>query len=127
MKWALIVIAALAAITLVASFPVEAQYASKSKLVQRVQQDPGAELFGDAGTPIGSPQQMIIEDPKAYLGSKDEAGAELVSEGYLKENGIYPLQLQTVRYVVSNIRYAGIAALLFSLLGFWLINRKQRP
>ncbi len=126
MKWPLIVIAALAAIVLVVSFPVEAQYASKSKLIQRVQQDPGAELFGDAGTPIGSPQQIIIEDPKAYLGSKDESGAELVSEGYLKEQGIYPLQLQTVRYVVSNVRYAAIAGLLFSLFGVLLINRKQR-
>ncbi len=69
-----------------------------------------AELFGDEGTPIGSPQMMIIDHPDAFLEGRTEEGALKVSERYLEEKGIYPLQLQTVRLFTGTARIASLLA-----------------
>lgn len=67
---------------------------------------------------------MIIDDPKAFIGQKDASGADLVSENYLKEKSIYPLQLQTVKFVLSNVRLASGVSLGVSLVGIWFIRRR---
>lgn len=101
------------------SYLVETNYSGRAKLIQRIESNPGADLFGDAGTPIGSPQKLIIDDPKAFVGEKSADGAELVDEAYLKEHSIYPLQLQTVSYVTRISRWAALAALIIGAL-VWL-------
>jgi len=102
---------------LVATPIVQTQLIQKSKLVQRIEVDPSAELFGELGTPIGSPQRMIIEDKSAFINAKSPEGAEYVSEAYLKKNNIYPLQVQTVEYIARNILIAsGTAFAIFTVL-----------
>lgn len=104
---------------------VQSQLNQKSQLVQRIQVDPSAELFGELGNPIGSPQRMIIEDKAAFLNKKSPEGAEYVSEAYLKEHKIYPLQVQTVDFISRNILIAsGIAFALFTVL-YSIIQFKQ--
>lgn len=94
-------------LVLIGSFPVRAHYAGQAQLIQRVETSDADDLFGGQGTPIGSPQQMIITDPKAFLEGESPEGARRVSENYLKDNQIYPLQLQTVDFAVSVARIAG--------------------
>jgi len=108
---------------------VEQGYAAKAQTVQRVKVDKAAgDLFGDAAahTPVGSPQELIIEDPKAFVEGEGEGGAKLVDEDYLQSNNIYPLQLKTVRYVAELSRFAivGMAALGAFLI--WLGGRLHR-
>ena len=101
---------------LLASIPVEKRYESKASLIQRIQVDEAASLFGEAGTPIGSPQMLIIEDSGAFMEGKTPNGAKMVSEGYLTKKKIYPLQLQTVHVVARYARIgAGVAALLAAI------------
>lgn len=108
----------------VASVSIESSYAAKAKLVQRMRIDEATSLFGDEGTPIGSPQKLIIDDSKAFNGKKTAEGAEIVDEGYLEKNKIYPLQMQTVAYVSGLVRIAGgVAFLLAGLVGLWARRR----
>lgn len=119
-------LAVCALLGLVATFPLESSFASRAKKVQRVQIDAASSLFDEAGVPIGTPQEMIIDDPKAFLGKKDESGAELVSENYLQEKGIYPLQLQTVRFLMGNARIGlGIGAVAFAVAGLLLVRKRR--
>lgn len=100
-----------ATIGLAATFAIEAGYASKGRLVQRIApyEASVSELLGEKGEPVGSAQELVITDPKAFLPGKSADGAALVDESYLKKQGIYPLQVKTVHYV------AGLAKL--GLLG----------
>ncbi|MBS1718738.1 MAG: hypothetical protein JSS72_13500 [Armatimonadetes bacterium] len=124
----LLFLAALAGIVFVATFPVRGAYASRAKMIQRVQVDKQSDdLFGDGGTPIGSPQMMIIDDPKAFLPTKSADGAEQVSDNYLKQNNIYPLQLQTVDFFARYTRLAsGAAFVILFVLGYVLGRRVPR-
>ena len=111
---------------LLALIPVEKSYESKASLIQRFQVDEAASLFGEAGTPIGSPQMLIIEDSGAFLEGKTPGGARMVNEGYLTKRKIYPLQLQTVHVVARYTRIgAGVAALLTGGL-LLLLKRRAR-
>lgn len=111
----------------IATFPMASSYEGKAKLVQRMRIDDASALFGEAGTPVGSPQKLIIDDPKAFSGSKTPEGAEIVDEGYLEKNKIYPLQLQTVTYVTGLARIAGVVMLVVSgFLGWFLRKRSKR-
>ncbi len=95
-------------------------YAGRAKLIQRVEKNSGADLFGESGTPIGSPQRYIIDDPKAFTGKKTADGAEEVDEKYLRDNKIYPLQLQTIRFVAKQTQLIAGGLFLVSLAGyFW--------
>ena len=106
--WVLLVTGVL---VLLGSFPVRAHYAGQAQLIQRVETSDADDLFGGEGTPIGTPQRMIITDPKAFLEGETPEGARRVSENYLKANEIYPLQLQTVDFGVSVARLvAGMEA-----------------
>jgi hypothetical protein len=117
------VVAALGAIALLASFPVEKSYASRAKLVQRVQKDAADDLFGGDPKPVGSPQELIIDDQKAFIGEKD--GVHQVDESYLQKNGIYPLQLKSVEYSAGMARLGSGAALIAGLLGLTIVRRRS--
>jgi hypothetical protein len=96
---------------------------SRAVLAQRVDPHPPdlAALLGEAGTPIGSPQQMIFFDDRVFLPGTGPSGSRLVSETYLTQNNIYPLQLLTVEFFRNAVSIgAGIAALLFGALWWWL-------
>lgn len=99
-------------LVLLGSFPVRAHFAGQAQLIQRVETSSADDLFGGEGTPIDTPQRMIISDPKAFLEGETPEGAKRVSENYLKTNEIYPLQLQTVDFAVGMTRLvAGMEAL----------------
>lgn len=122
------ILAVLALVSIIVTFPVEGSFASKAKLIQRVEKNEGASLFGDEGTKIGSPQQMIIEDPKAFIGEPDAEGVYQVDDKYLKDNNIPPLQLKTVSFVLSMARMGlGVAALIFGVAAFFLFKKSQMP
>ena len=128
MRWIrgiLWIVASISMVAMLGSFIAEPQYQGRAKLVQRIHQDPGAALFDEVGTPIGSPQMMIIEDPKAFLNQKDASGAELVSENYLTKNKIYPLQLQTVSFVIRSVRLVAFGAFAVAAVGLWWLTRHQ--
>lgn len=108
------------------SYPVESSYASRAKLVQRVRTDAADALFGGEATPVGSPQKLIIDDPKAFTGKKSAGGAALVDEAYLEKNGIYPLQLQTVSYVAGLVRLAGASVGVVGVLAAIVVGRRAR-
>lgn len=101
-------------------------FAGRAQLVQRIQEDKaGAELFGDsAGTPIGSPQMLIIQDPGAFLPGEGENGAKLVSQDYLDKNKIYPLQLQTVDFFANTTMLTGGIGGVLLLVAGNLLRRK---
>jgi len=105
---------------------VAQSFASKAQLVQIVKPDAAeAALFGDsAGTPIGSPQEMIISDAKAFLPGEGKDGAKLVNDDYLKKNGIYPLQLQTVRFVSNIVLLVGGGLGVLGIAIGWFLRRR---
>ena len=108
---------------------LEENYSKKALVVQRVKVDKDAgDLFGGdaAHTPVGSPQELIIEDPKAFLDARGPEGTKLVDEDYLQENKIYPLQLKTVRVVSEYARYGFVALALFGALLLWIGSRLRR-
>lgn len=121
--------AALGLLAILISFPVEASYRGKAVLAQRVEKDPGADLFdgADAYRPIGSPQPMIIEDPRAFLPETNQDGIKRVDEAYLKAKGIYPLQLKTVEFFTGSARLGGGIALLLGWGLFFLSRRGSTP
>lgn len=115
MRWLFriaLAIAILSVIALVGTIVVRSSYAGKAQLIQRVEYDAAsAELLGTPGTFVGSPQPMIIEDPKAFVKGKGPKGSKLVDEKYLRDHNIYPLQLQTVDFFADNVRLAAMVAL----------------
>lgn len=101
-------------------------YGSRAQLIQRVDPvDPNlAALTGDEHTPIGEPQILVINDPKAFLESTGPQGSRLVDDAYLKKQGIYPLQLKTVTFVTGLIMMAsGISAAIG--IGMLLMMRRK--
>jgi hypothetical protein len=110
------------------SFALMAQYEAKAILAQRVEKDEAGALFDDPYRKVGSPQQYVIDDPKAFLPDKGEDGVALLSEDYLLANNIYPTQLQSLRTVINYGRIA--AAVVFvlgdALLIFGLFKRRKQ-
>ena len=131
MRWLLLLLRLglfLSAVGFLGTFIVESSFAGKAQLVQRVQVIPEEEnIFGDPPTPIGSPQLMIIEDQGAFVEGEGPNGARLVSESYLTEKGIYPLQLQTVNFLAGNARLGFGIAFVLCLLGAVLLGRRVKP
>ncbi|WP_216327593.1 hypothetical protein [Deinococcus aestuarii] len=122
-------LALLALVTLLLSFAVGALLTRDAALVQLIQPSSAGALFGEAdspGVPIGSPQPMIIRDPAAFLPGEGEGGARLVNETYLRERGLYPLQVKTVELVRNLVALgAGLAALVFGGLWLWARGRTR--
>jgi len=111
----------------VASFFVENSYAEKAQLIQRVEYDAAsASLLGEPGPLVGSPQRMIIEDPKAFVEGKGPEGSRLVDDKYLREHNVYPLQLKTVTYLAGITRWGCASAIAVAvLLIAWARRRKK--
>ena len=122
----MLAVGALCVLAVGISFIAQQSFSARAELIQRVAPDKAAaDLFGDAEpTPVGSPQLMIVGDPKAFLPGTSSEGAKLVNEAYLRENNIYPLQLKTVDFISNLVKMAGIAGAAVSFLGAWLIGRK---
>ncbi|SMB80222.1 hypothetical protein [Deinococcus hopiensis] len=117
-------LAVLALLALPISVLVSGGMTQHAALVQRVEPSANAEaLFGGdggPGTPLGSPQRVIIRDEKAFLPGTGENGARFVSEAYLREHGLYPLQVKTVEFVRNVVAAVSLAALLlFGALWMW--------
>lgn len=123
-------LAVLALIALLLSLSVGTLLLRDAALVQRVEPSAGASaLFGDAsgpGTPIGSPQRLIVRDPAAFLPGEAPGGVRYVSETYLRERGAYPLQAKTVEFVrLLAALGSGAALLLFGGLWWWAGRRAR--
>lgn len=121
-------LAALALVTLLASFGVSAVLTRDAALVQRVEPSAGAAaLFGGnegPGTPVGSPQLMVIKDEKAFLPGTGAGGVRYVNDLYLREQGVYPLQVKTVHFM-RNLVAASSAGALLLLTALWLWARRR--
>lgn len=122
--WAALVLGVLAVI---GAWAAESSYAGRARLIQIVEPSEAATLFGDAGNMVGTPQQMIVGDEKAVMPGKGPNGSVLVNSKYLREHGIYPLQLQTVRYVAHWVRILGFCALVGGLVGLGALRAKPLP
>jgi len=116
------ILAVLALVALIASLVVGTLLLRGAARVQRVEPVAGASaLFGDApgpGTPIGSPQRLIVRDAAAFLPGRSPEGARYVDETYLRERGVYPLQAKTVE-LGRTLAAAGSAAALLLFGGLW--------
>jgi hypothetical protein len=115
----------------ISSFAIALYISRDAQLVQLVQPDEAGvtSLFADSsgvpGTAIGSPQTMIISDPKAFLDGSGSNGEKYVNDAYLKANNIYPLQVKTVNFFRDSVAWiAGIGALLLTVFRWWLMRRK---
>ncbi len=116
-------------VVLIGSFVVSSVITQNAVLAQRIEiQEAGvAALFGaenEVGKPIGSPQRLIISDPKAFLEKTGENGLRYVSDKYLKDNNIYPLQALTVEFF-RNITaiIAGLGAMV--MFGLWRFSKPK--
>jgi len=118
-------IAILCALGLIALRFVRSSYTNRAVMTQRVQVDSADKLFGDGPTLIGSPQPMIIDDPKAVVGTKD--GIRQVDDAYLQSHHIYPLQLKTVDFTITWTRILCLAGLVVGALAFVLLTRRKQP
>jgi hypothetical protein len=114
-------LAVVAAIVLLGSFLVSGFITRNAVLAQRIEvvAPEVAAILGlpadSKGKTIGSPQRLIINDPKALL-EKDQNGVQLVNEVYLRENNIYPLQTLTVEFfrnLVAAVAFVGLLIMLF--------------
>ena len=105
------VLAVLCAVGLVGTFVRANSLTAKAELTQRIKpyDKDTAALTGDVGTPIGDSQDMIIDDPAAFLPGKGDKGQRLVNDDYLQQHEIYPLQAKTVNYVagLAKLGFAG--------------------
>lgn len=121
-----LIVAILAALTFVGTFAVDGYATGKSGEYQLVEPRTGDDLFGDGGvgTEIGSPQQFVILDEKAVIPSPEGDSKKYLSKTYLDENNIYPLQLQTVKFMTGNARLASGIALVVGLFGFAFARMK---
>jgi hypothetical protein len=124
LKVTTIAIALLSVIAMVASFPVQSYYSGKAELIQLVRPSAEAQLFGDVGDRIGSPQMYVIGERSAFL-NKSENGAALVDETVLTSKGVYPLQLQTVTYFLQIVRIAAWISLGFAVLVLIVLKKRS--
>ncbi len=122
-----IAVAVVGLVGLAAAPVVRVTYKDRAVLTQRVQIDKaGASLFGDGTTPIGSPQLMIIDDPKAIVAQTgSEKQPRQVDDAYLKSHDIYPLQLKTVDFFVHWAQLGFIAATVVGALAAIGTRRKK--
>lgn len=126
MKKFLLVLSVISLLGFVATFPIQSSYHGKAKLIQRIEKSSSADLFGDEGTPIGEPTELIIEDPKAFIGGPDPKGVYQVDEGYLKAHDIYPRQLKTIDFFAGACRVGfALAAVVGGLLTYFIGRRSK--
>jgi hypothetical protein len=126
----LLALIVIAVVTVVLSFIIAGFVSRGAQPVQLVQPDEAGlnSLFADSsgvpGTPIGSPQTMIIADPKAFMEGTGSSGERYVNDAYLRANNIYPLQVKTVNFFRDSVAWvAGMAALLMTVFRWWWLRR----
>ena len=124
-------LALLALLVLVASWLVYGWANANATLAQRIEPHDAAmaQLLNEPGLLIGSPQRLIITDPKAFLPQDPTISMEyrLVNETYLKQNNIYPLQLQTIEFFRNIFSLAAVLGGLLMLgLATWF-SSKAKP
>lgn len=120
---------ALCVVGFVATMVLSRGLVAKGELSQLVKPaDPAvAALTGEVGAMIGEPQVMIITDEKAILPGKSAGGARMVNQDYLKEQGIYPLQVKTVQFATRVAQYGFGGGALVALIGaLWTGKRLAR-
>ena len=120
------VAAILAALLLAVTLAVSVWLQSRAELVQRVtpHDEATATLLDEVGTLVGREDRYIILDRGAFLGETTVRDAQYVSEPYLKENNVYPLQLKTVTFFRNLIVAVSLGAfVLFG--GVWLGLRRR--
>lgn len=122
----------------VIAFLAGSLYGSQAQLVQLVRPDTAAtaDLFGAVegspgglpGTPIGSPQHLIIRSADAFLPGQGEGGVRYVSQTKLRDLGEYPLQQKTVFFFrnASALGFLALSAVL-GLLASWRQSRRPFP
>jgi hypothetical protein len=128
------VLALLALVVCAGSFIVASVLSNGAQLVQLIQPEDAAVagLFAEetsdepAGTRIGSPQVMVIRDDKAFLEGTGTQGERFVSQKYLEEKMIYPLQVKTILFF-RNITALVAALGAFLMGGLWLWSRSRIP
>jgi hypothetical protein len=82
-----------------------------------------AEAESVPGTALGSPQNMVIFDQNAFLPGVGPDGERFVSDTYIKDKGIYPLQVKTVVFFRDAVAMAAaVAAILLLLLCQWWLR-----
>lgn len=111
--------------------------ASQSRLVQLVRPSAAASLFAqpaekdtdqtaDIGLSIGSPKQLIILDRSLFLdrvaASKNNKLTYYVNEVKMREKGVYPLQLKTLRLS----QWLLVATTTILALVFGILSRRQQ-
>ena len=117
-------VAIVAAAILITTFPIEASFVARAQRVQRVLPSEQSELFGETGENIGTPQRVVIDDPKAFMTGDLADGTKRVNETYLQDNRIYPLQLQTVVAVLNYVRIGALTATLISMIA--VVRTRQK-
>jgi hypothetical protein len=128
------ILAVLALVVCAGSFIVASVFSNGSSLVQLIQPEDSAvaglfaeETSGEpAGTRIGSPQVMVIRDEKAFLEGDGAQGERFVSQKYLDENQIYPLQVKTILFF-RNVTALVAALGAFMMVGLWFWSRSRIP
>lgn len=122
-------LAVLALVVFVLSYPVVWLLTKDGQLIQRVIPTDAATsaLFGETGpgTPFGEAGIYLINDPAAFLPGAGENGERYVSQTYLDQKGIYPLQTKTVwffHFFVALV--SGLGAVIFGVL-WWFLNRRN--
>jgi hypothetical protein len=121
------VLTILALVVFVSAWLVYAWFARSATLAQRIEpyQPAMAELLGEPGLTLGSPQVFVIRDDNAFLEGTGEAGERFLNETYLTQNGIYPLQLKEVAFWRNLISLGATAG--FIVCGvLWLVLRARQ-
>lgn len=114
------ILVVIAGITQMGKSIVVSSAKSKAVLAQRVEADKTAgALFGDSDQDayrnLGSPQEFIIDDPKAFLAKPGPDGVKRLDDGYLQAHNIYPTQLKTIEFEGELAQDGAIAALLLGI------------
>ena len=118
----------LAALSLVVTLVASVWLSSQAGPVQRVipHDEATAALLNEVGTPVGRVDEYIIFNRNAFLGETADGNARLVSEPFLEENDIYPLQLKTVRFLRNLIGLVSLAVLVVcGAVWLWLRRRER--
>ena len=114
----------LAVLVLTGAWVAAGVISNGAQLIQRVEPSAVDALFADTtGTPIGSPQMLIINDPAAFIEGQGPEGSRLVNETYLRQNNIYPLQLVTVHFFRNVVSAAALVGLVLLTGLYWWTRR----
>jgi hypothetical protein len=70
---------------------------------------------------------MLIRDEKAFLPGIGPQGERYVNDTYLRNNGIFPLQVKTVLFFRDVIAATAAAASLILAGALVWLNRSSRP